>query len=296
MSEFLSLKIDFPSRYKFYTTFKEAYAKKLSIADYKDLIHVIKSKHDDYIFDGFKRILGKCCSIDINELTPWDFIYLMYYIREISFPKEPLIVTWVSHYGNLLQTKVHLTQLDITEPAITQDELNNFILKGYRVPKIKDIDAETFIDILANDLSKPGTNIYDHIEIFYQGNSTEDKIKFMEEYTKDMDLSEAVDEVSKFYALISHGIVEKIPVSDDSFNPNNWVKKLEKKIQEISDSISLIKDPTNMSIAIAVKSKLTNELTTLKETLEKGDSVKPITEYIFLPKGYEIFLPKNRFE
>lgn len=288
-------KVDLPSKYMFYS-FKEMHVKKLSILDYKNLMALIRLNNDEEIFKGFVEAVDRCCDVDVNTLTIWDFIYVLYYLREISFPKTPIVVNWMSHYGNMLTTKLNITNLNVYTPTITQEQLNEFNIKGYRVPTVKDINAEIFLDVLNTNTAKPSTILMENVEIFFAGQTTAQKIKTMEQYSSTMDLDTFTDEVMQFFSLIAHGITEELKLKDTMFDPHAWVEKLKSKISEYDESARLVKDPTELTMILAIKTGMESELKSIEDALERGDSVEPMTEIKFLPKGFKVLLPCPDFK
>lgn len=144
--------------------------------------------------------LGSTLTQDINNLTIYDFNYLMYWHRIKSYPTSPYKVQWVSKYGSEETLILTFKNLPIVHMKLTIDEYLKYSEEGFKIPTVADL-----IDIQQRNLNPKDTWLAERAQ-FIEGDF-ESTIELLNE--ADMEFFEKIKD---FGDKVKHGVDDTIKV------------------------------------------------------------------------------------
>ena len=272
--------VNLPSNFIFYD-FDNIRVRKFELRDLSAMQKVVKTASNKL----FKETIQRCVDRDINLLTPGDFKYLCYWLRLNSYPRSPMTIEWTSKYGNKNVTQVYKENITVLAPDITKEQLKQWRDRGFEVPVLK------FADIFdEKDENSEDEFLYSNAQ-FFKGNTWEEKIKTCEDFVNQNGL-EALKEVNTFDELIYHGVEEELTVTDSKFDPQDYKKNLETRINKLKLVISNVIDVESEEAAMLnlLVDNLQEEYATLIKKLDAGEVVQADPETIFLEMEASEFL------
>lgn len=272
--------IDLPSNFIFYD-FDTLNVRKFELRDLSKMQKVVKTASNKL----FKEVIQGCIDKDVNLLTPGDFKYICYWLRLNSYPKSPMPIEWRSKYGNKNITSIYKDDIQVLAPDITREQLAEWRDKGFEVPVLK------FADIFDEMSEDDEEDFLRSNAQYFKGNTWEEKIATCEAYIEKNGL-ESLKEVNVFDELIYHGVEEEITVTDAKFEPNDYKKSLEDRINKLKLVIANIIDVESDEAAMlnVMLESLEKEYKELTAKLDAGEVVQAEPETIFLEMEASVFL------
>lgn len=272
--------ISLPSGFIFYD-FDTIKVRKFEIRDLAKMYKVVQNES----YKMFKEVIQGCVDIDVDKLTSGDFKYICYWLRLNSYPKSPMTVEWKSKYGNDNVAQVRKVDLQVLAPDITKEQLAAWRAEGFDIPTLK------FSNVFDNDkLSDDEDFLYSNAQ-FFQGKTWEEKIKTMESYLEKNGL-EALNKTKEFDDLIDHGVKEELTVVDSKFDPEDYRKVLENRIEKMKKAVLNVDDVTSSEATMLnlMLDTTEKELAELVRKLDSGEVVQADPETIFLEMDSAEFL------
>lgn len=274
------VRVQLMSGFVFYP-FKDLQMRKFSILDHRRVI-AAQVAND---FSAFVDAVGGSFAegYDIRDLTVPDFFYVLYWHRLHSYPTTPFIVTWTSKYGNLNRYNVTDMNLKVSPPKMTEEQYAVWQAKGYIVPTVRDMEL-----FESEDLQGEDRWIWDRAQ-FFSGNKApgefvdvQDKIDHMNEACSN-DLG-ALGLIDKFAAECDHGLVERVEVTDEAFDPRAWAETLKEQAKYLRQEAETVQQslPPLYIARIQEADAADAQADAILATLEEGGEVPPDVETINL--------------
>lgn len=225
--------------------------------------------------------------VDIRDLTPSDFSFLMYNIRNISYPTTKMQVAYTTRYGNEVMVPVNLNELDIIELAMTPEEYKVYYDQGIQFPTVRDL--EILFDPDLDDELKFTLEYAQYMRL----DDMEDDIDFSDYIErkiaklneKGVEFTKIIDE---FAIKATHGVKEEVKIRDPKFDPLKAAKLFEDQATNMVRGMNALVsnnkiDSGREAPAVAIMliaSELMEESRKLKERVEKGEKVEAEEETV----------------
>lgn len=244
--------------------------------------------------------LNQCINIDIRRLTPEDWNAVLYWLRLNSYVRTPYTVPWVSKYGNENEHRIVDSNLEFVELQMTLDEYNEWQNKGLCFPTVRDMELMQDSDIPEEDRWRIQYSQYVRLTAIKKEDGT---IDYSDYLNRKLDVLEKggtamLEDIRDFMALISHGIVETIEVTDVKFDPLKAVEYLRRSVLETRDMIAAIlrtSEDKEIEIGLIGMSKRADDLEAeadlIEQTMKEGKSYSPGKETIELSINAMHFFP-----
>lgn len=240
--------------------------------------------------------------LDMRNLTSPDFSFLMYNIRNLSYPATQMKVNYITRYGNKIIVPVNLSALEIVELEMTPDEYQHYYQQGIQFPTVRDM------------------------EILFDPDLTDD-LKFTLEYAQYMRLDEPMDEnfdygsyidkklaklnekgvefarlIDEFAEKSIHGVKEEVKIRDPQFDPLKAADLFEKQATDMVRGInSLVTnnriDAGKEAPAIAITliaAELMDEAAALRKKVENNELIEAEEETVAVTITATDFFPPLR--
>lgn len=274
--------------------FREVWLRPLTI----DSLSKLHSARVNQSFSILVDALDECINVDIRNLTPEDFVFVMHWIRDNSYPTVPIKIEHKTIYGNTVEVNVRIGDLKITELNMTREEYKVWYDKGYAFPSVRDAEVitrnEENMDPQQEWLLETAQYIrpFDENEEVDYGNFINNKLARLSKMVPN-----AVVEVEEFKQLIYHGVEQSVKVVDRYYEREAAIKYMEDEIARLKLSINEIPedmiDDAKITIFMATMeiNKYQKELDAIRAA---GDSYKPITETVAVTLTATEFFPKLR--
>lgn len=260
--------MDLPSDYLFYDE-KRAFARPLITRDIRKLHPALTSGSTSVILD----VIAAVMTINPRELTQEDFYYIMFWLRNVSYPKTPITVTWRSRYGFTEKTTVSRTQFEETriETAKVRDLYAEMQANGLDWPRMYDVETTENINF---DVIEEGYQwLYERSRFLkpLPNETIRQRMDRMEELT-----AAQLELIREAKEVMRHGVSELIPVKLDAkkFDPKQALETLEKNIASLIPLCNETNDPDLNRILEDFR----NEAAEIREKLETGAEILPRLE------------------
>jgi len=230
--------------------------------------------------------LNACISVDIRDLTPPDLTFIMYWIRDNSYPKSPLKFKYTSRYGNAVDITVRQSELDIKELEMSKKEYEEWKAKGYTFPRVRDMEL-----LFGDSVSEDVRYLLEYAQYVYLPKDEDDDYedyaqKKIDKINDELGLA-AIPEIESFSELISHGVVESVRFKDPKFKPEDAIKFFRNKAKEIRERVVNIPTVAHSSefdeqilTFLSLAEELENEANEIQDKLDKGEKVEAKEEVV----------------
>lgn len=215
--------------------------------------------------------LSNCISQDIRDLTPEDLTFIMYWIRDNSYPRSPLKFRYETRYGNEIEFSVKKSSLEIIELEMTKEEYKEYQKQGLCFPTVRDAE------LLFGDAVDPDVRYL--LEYAQYIKLTPEELRATEE-DEELEDYEAYSQkkidkiendlgldilfvIDNFSTKIKHGVVERAIIRDPKFKPNEAAEYLKNKALEVREriiNIPAITHSSDFDETVAMFLKLAEEL------------------------------------
>jgi len=244
-----------------------------------------KNKSTTMMIDALaKSIRG----VDIRDLTPPDFSFLMYNIRNISYPTTQMKVSFITRYGNEVLVPVNLKELEIAELAMTADEYKFYYDQGIQFPTVRDLEILFDPDLDEELKFTLEYAQYMRLDVEFDDNTDfsdyiEQKIAKLNE--KGVEFTKIIDE---FAEKATHGVKEEVRIRDPKFDPlkaadlfenqsTNMVRGMNALVS--NNKIEAGREAAAVAIML-IASELMDEAKKLRDRVEKGEKVEAEEETV----------------
>ncbi len=224
--------------------------------------------------------------LDVRDLTPGDFKYLMYWHRLRSYTKRPWVRRWTSQYGN--NNEVVTTDIGkvlIKPHAMTEKDYAVYTEKGLCVPTMRVLE---FIENTSTTDVTAADRMSASVALFFKGNTWAEKLEAFD--NADIELIELARQLEQEY---EHGVIELLTLKDEKFDPKIWAESLIARADNlealIPEYISLGFDNAAFDLRMEART-MRNEATLIKKRLEEGKEVLAEPEVISVPMTAATFL------
>lgn len=277
--------------------FMEVFLRPLSATGLSKISASVKNNSYPMLVDA----LDTCINVDIRSLTPEDFNFVMFWVRLNSYPAKPMQIPWTSKYGNENKHIIKTTQLDIIEIEMTREEFDNdWKPRGICFPTVRDMEIQA-VDkktIPEEDVWRVELSQYiDSGKPFNPQTYIQDKLDRLEELVAERGLDIQGD-IKEFISRTSHGVREKVMLTDQHFTPAGAVAhwtKLANDLQDVLKSAMEQDMSQNEEIAILGISDRILEYREMALNMQKqiddGVSIKPEQEVITIGINVMDFFP-----
>lgn len=210
--------------------------------------------------------------IDIRDVTPEDWFYILYWHKYNSYNRTPLILTWTSKYGNENRYIIQESDLKYVYPTISQEDYKkNYYDKGIVVPTLRDWELLN----TDSDLSKEDRDIFIRAQ-YFKGDTIEDKVDNYFENGENLDALQSIEELKR---LSTHGVVHTVDVVDALFDPQIYIKnRKEYRDSLIRDGETYRETPVVRKAYIEESEIVSAEIAEMEATLKNGGEVRAEVE------------------
>ena len=236
--------------------------------------------------------VDQCVSVDCRSLTPEDFNFVMYWVRDNSYPKTPQRIPYKTRYNNEITINLLFTNLKITELNMTRAEyLRDWKSKGIVFPTMRDAELISKNEEVADDLQWM-LEFAQYVEyvpgVTEDGKPITDYSDYVERKFEKLNNGgvELIAQITKFRSLIAHGVQETITIVDSKFDPVKAAEDFEAEASKITMSLNNIPAETlanstaGLMYIINTASELITEAKEIRKELAAGRTVKPREEVV----------------
>jgi hypothetical protein len=272
---------------------KEIFVKPLDIAALSMIHAANKSESISILLDAVDPYIN----VDVRNLTPTDFEFYLFWLRENSYKKYPHKFQYTTRYGNTIDVEIRMSNLEINELNMTQKEFNGWKEKGICFPTMRDAELIENSDDFPEDRKwlleqaqfvPIPEDLVDNDEMSY----VEKKIEALNRGGLAL-----YEDIVEFKKHINHGLVETLEIVDTSFDPQKAIEYFRKEARELAETVSLMEKANNegseeevdnsdtednlmlIRMASLVKA-LFEEADNIEESLNKGEKVTPTPEVV----------------
>lgn len=276
-------------------SFREVFLRPLTIR----ALSKLHSARVNMSFPILVDALNMCINEDIRSLTPEDFVFVMHWIRDNSYPAIPLRIEHKTMYGNTIEVNIRRSNLKITEFNLTKEEYSEWYKRGYCVPTVRDaelinrneesMDSETEWMLETAQYIRP---FDDNEEINYD--------KYVDNKFARLDKMgpQVIVEIEKFKQLIKHGIEQTVEVVDSKFEPEAAIAYLDSEINKIRSSMNEIPEdiveeaPLTIIMAVNKVKELEVERNAIQQAIDNGEIYTPKKEVVAVNLTATEFFPR----
>lgn len=244
--------------------------------------------------------LNHCINIDIRRLTPEDFDAVLYWLRLNSYVRKPYTLPWKSKYGNENVHKIKESNLEFQELTMTTAEYAEWQAKGICFPTLRDMEL-----MQADALPEDDKWRIEYSQYVYVAPEFDENGNFITtDYTqKKLDAFEKggvamLEDITDFQEEIGHGVVEKVIVTDEKFEPKAAVEYLREVVEDSRGMIKAIMEangPSETNVGLIGMSKRADELeieaNLIQKALDENRIYTPGKETITLSINAMHFFP-----
>lgn len=274
---------------------KEIFLRPLSIP----LLSKIHAARINESFPILVDALNNCINIDIRLLTPEDFIFAMYWIRDNSYPTVPMRIPHKTMYGNEIEINVRRTNLKITELNMTIDEYRVWYDKGYCFPTVRDAELITRNEEDIDEEQSWMLETSQYIRPFKDGEEIDYKKYVSNKFDNLEKLGpSALIDINNFKKEIAHGIEQTIEVVDYKFEPNSAIEYMEKEVLRLKEELNgfpeIGYDDARGLILLTIRQirNLENEIDLIKAAIDSGAQYTPKKEVVAVKISATHFFPE----
>jgi hypothetical protein len=197
-------------------------------------------------------------SVDVRDLTPADFRYLLYQHRLHDYLAHPYELTYTSFYGNRNTVTITKTNLRINMLKATKEEYAEALAKGLCIMTVR--DQEEFNSL--KPTLGPDADFYWSYAKHLQGETVRDKIDKIKskKVTPDFLFGEVVPFGKKFD---DYGVIETIEIQDEKFDAEKAIAKLATEITEATAVLN------NSAISVAVADRIFARIGVMQTELDR---------------------------
>jgi len=213
--------------------------------------------------------------IDLRDFTYDDFFYFLYYTKFNSYTRIPLVLRWVSKYGNENFYKIQETDLKYINPVITKEQyIENFKSKGIVMPTLRDWEILN----VQNDFDEEDLDIYRRAQ-YFEGNSIEEKVDHYFRRGEDL---EALSIVAELKQVSQHGVINTVDLIDAKFNANKYIEARIEYTDALKREMEYYKEE-NLPLYLSYRKEVDESELEIKEKqaiLQNGGQVRPEVETV----------------
>jgi hypothetical protein len=227
--------------------------------------------------------------VDVRNLTPEDFTFVMYNVRNISYPTTTMKVNFTTRYGNQIVVPVILSELEIVELAMTEEEYQHYYDQGIQFPTVRDLEI-----LFDKDLDESLRYTLEYAQYMRLDESFEDDDVDFSDYIdakiaklneKGVAFTEVIDE---FARKAKHGVDESVVIRDSKFDPlkaatffeqqaTNMVRGMNSLVA--NNRIDAGKEAAAVAIML-IAAEMMAEVEELREKVAAGETVIPKEETV----------------
>ena len=281
-------------------TFKEVFVKPLEYASLSKIYAASKAESLSLMLDAVDPYIN----VDVRELTPPDFEFYLFWLRENSYKKYPHKFEFTTRYGNTINVEIKLSQLEIIELNMSQSEFNGWKQKGLQFPTMRDAELIANSDELPDD--KKWMLEQAQFVPIPKDLVDDDSLTYVEKKFEALNRGgiELFENVTEFKTLIDHGLVERVTITDNQFSPEKAIEYFKKEADSLVETMELMNkakaSPDNVEENLAVIrltsliSALYKEAEIIQNKLDAGEDVKPTPEVVEVSITATSFFPSIR--
>lgn len=275
-----------------------------------DVLSLLDAAHRNNSFTILLDALNHCIDVDIRSLTPSDFYFVMYWIRDNSYPRRALKLKWTSQYGNRNEVHVRLSkkpadpdhwrEMRIVELAMTPEDYAGYQSQGLTFPTVRDMEILKGGSVSDADLWRVEYAQY------VAPTPPEDPARPWDNYLqrklnafKALGL-DGVTHIDAFSNAIAHGVQEFLHVYDTEFDVLKTIEHKQTTIVNLVEAVKNIlhEDPENLytptlTALLAAVEKEKEKLDAMVAAVNAGDTVQPEEEVITLDIVVMDFFPET---
>lgn len=235
--------------------------------------HLITEAKQTQDISGFIDAVGSTLrDVDIRDLTPDDWFYVLYWHKYNSYNRTPLILTWESKYGNENEYIIQESDLKYIYPKLSQEEYDReYYSKGLVVPTLREWELLN----TSTDLSPEDKSILMRAQ-YFKGDTLEEKVDNYFDQGETLETLEIIEELKR---KSHHGIVHTVDVIDAKFDPVEYIKNRKDYKASLDSDANLYRDTPAIYTAFKQEAEeVAAEIITLEETLKNGGQVRAEVE------------------
>jgi len=273
-------RIDLMSGFVFYP-WKECHIRRFDLPDQVKITKARETRNLSMLIDVIGSTLDP--SVNVRQLIPTDFRFLLYWHRWNSYTSVPFNVNWKSRYGFNNVYRITETDVKYVYPTITEEEYAAWEAKGFSMPTVADYEVFETEQFTRDELYLLDRSQWFKGEPDENGVVTiQQKINKMTELTRgNLGL---LAERFEFIKAVNCGIEESVDLRCTKFNPHDYAASLYEQaevLRENSDEY-ITKDREAYKAIIESAEEAELEADGIRETLAKGGEVQAALETITL--------------
>jgi hypothetical protein len=266
----LSFRAVLPSNEVFYQH-QQLELRPLEVPEYAKLYRARAENDESLLIDTIDAV----CSIDVRNLTPKDFRYLMYQIRINSALKSPYELSYTSIYGNRCKFTVNNTTLTTKVLDATPEEYAEWQTKGLAMPTVRDLEEYNIIK--SRLIGAEGEFLWSKAKYLRDGKNVEDKIRRLKAIPPNF-IFEEIEQFAKRFE--DYGVIESVQLEDNQFNPELALSKLHTDLRLLERSLhNQSLSPTTVELMLERQTNLLAEINRLSAAIDAGEAA-PLRETI----------------
>lgn len=277
------VRVDLPSKHVFYD-FQDVFIRPFKIKELSKIWLATQENSFTHLVDAMDATLAD--GVDLRDLLPQDFKFLMYWHRINSYPRSPFTIDWTSKYGDKLKHTVRETNLDITTCTMSRDEVEAYREYGLVAPTVRDVE------VLKMETMTPDQEFLWERAQYVVGNSIEEKLARLDEFP---DL-EVEDHIYEFSERLKFGVTETVTVLNTMFDPMRAITGLREQAKKVKNFVESNPDEPVIKMtgeALLEKAQeYETEAEEIEEALAAGKAVRPAEEQITLTVDAMNFFPR----
>jgi len=235
-----SFRVDLPSNGVFYDS-GAIQIRPFDVPELAKLYRARQQRSQTLLIDCVDSV---CDGIDVRNLTPRDFRYILYQLRINSFLRSPYRLSFTSFYGNRNEFTITESNLDVKLLQATQEEYDEWRERGLVMFTVRDQEEYD------NSRQKLGEDaeFYWSRAKYCPGNNVADKIKNFRKICKEHGIDFMFHEVEEFNRKFEdYGVTETVELSDQHFDAKVALERLN---AEVMATGALLRD-TTLAVSVA---------------------------------------------
>ena len=216
--------------------------------------------------------------VDVRSLTTKDFFFLMYHHRLNDYPSSPYNIPWTSRYGNDNVTQIKTSDLNIVHLKLTEEDYQAYKALGLRYPTVRDLEV-----LQIEEFEVEEKWLLERAQ-WVVGDDLQEKIKKVASFP-----IKILEAIRKFREESDHGVVERVMLRDQHFDPEKSIEHLRKiagQVRELSKNID-----TGLDEILGRVKDLEEEANTIEISLKEGKEILPAEEEVELEINALRFFP-----
>jgi hypothetical protein len=235
-----SFRVDLPSNGVFYN-FNSIMVRPFDVPELAKLYRARQQRSQTLLIDCVALV---CEGIDVRDLTPRDFRYILYQLRINSFLRSPYRLTFTSFYGNRNEFTITESNLDVKLLQASPEEYAEWQARGLSMFTVRDQEE---YDNSRQRLGEDAEFYWSRAK-YCPGANVAEKIKSFHKICKEHGIDFMFHEIEQFNRKFEdYGVTETVELTDQHFNAQVALERLN---AEILATGSLLRD-TTLAVSVA---------------------------------------------